>query len=146
MKLTGEAREVARAELQALYAAVRDEERRGRLAALLAEVDEGELVDGDALAEVLELGLQSGRIRGLYGPEAEAETLRLYRRLPAGQELGAAARGVSEALTALEGRVLEQVTVQATGPAAHTVTIAADGLELQVRLDRSGARLATVAL
>lgn len=146
--VAGEAREVARAEIQALLAAVQDKQRRGLLADLLAAIEEGSVEgdDADGLAEVLELGLQTGRIRALYGPEAEAETLRVYRRLPAGRELGAAAREVTEALAALEGRELEKVSVQATGPAAHTVTIAADGLELSIRLDRSGARLATVAL
>ncbi len=148
LRLAGEAPEVLRAELQTLLAAVRDGERRSRLADLLAAVEDGAVGDGDAddLAEVLELALQTGRIRSLYGPQAEADVLTLYRRLPAGRELQAAARDVTEALAPLEGRVLERVEVRATGPAAHTITIATDGLELSVRLDRSGARLASVVL
>ena len=87
-------REVAPAEAQAVLAAVRDEERRARLADLLAAVDEG-AVEGDdarALGELLELGLQTGRVRALYGPGGEQAALKVYRRLPGGRELGAARR------------------------------------------------------
>jgi hypothetical protein len=146
--LDEEAREVARAEAQAVLAAVQDEERRGRLADLLAAVDEGE-VDGDeaqALGEVLELGLQTGRVRALYGPDGEQAALKVYRRLPVGRELGAAAKDVNVALTQLAGRTIEKVSVSAVGPGTHAVTIAADGLELTIKLGRSGATLGTVGV
>ena len=70
--LRGEAAEVALGEAQAVLALVRDEERRGRLADLVAAVQEGELDDDEAqaLGELIELGLTTGRIRGLYGPRA----------------------------------------------------------------------------
>ncbi len=148
MKVAGEAAEVASAEARAVLAMVQDEERRGRLADLIAAVEDGE-VEGDeeqALEEVLELGLQSGRLRALYGPEGEQAALTLYRRLPRGRELGEAAREVSAALGALAGRPLEKVAVQALGPGAHVVTVAAEGLELSIRLDRQGARLTTVGI
>jgi hypothetical protein len=146
--LDEEAREVARAEAQAVLAAVQDEERRGRLADLLAAVEEGE-VDGDeaqALGEVLELGLQTGRVRALYGPDGEQAALKVYRRLPVGKELGAAAKDVNIALTQLAGRTIEKVSVSAVGPGTHAVTIAADGLELTIKLGRSGATLGTVGV
>jgi hypothetical protein len=146
--LPEEAREVARAEAQAVLAAVQDEERRARLADLLAAVDEGE-VEGDdaqALGELLELGLQTGRVRALYGPDGEQAALKVYRRLPVGRELGAAATDVNAALAQLEGRVVERVTVSALGPGAHSVTVATEGLELTIRLDRNGAGLGTVAV
>jgi hypothetical protein len=146
--LDEEAREVARAETQAVLSAVRDEERRARLGALLAAVDDG-AVEGDdaqALEEVLELGLQTGRVRALYGPDGEQAALKVFRRLPAGRELGAAAKDVNEALRALEGRAIEKVSVSAVGPGTHSVTIAADGLELTVKLGRNGATLGTVGI
>jgi hypothetical protein len=146
--LDEEAREVARAEAQAVLAAVQDEERRARLADLLAAVDDGE-VDGDdaqALGEVLELGLQTGRVRALYGPDGEQAALKVYRRLPVGQELGAAAKDVNTALTQLAGRTIEKISVSAVGPGTHSVTVAADGLELTIKLGRSGATLGTVGV
>jgi hypothetical protein len=146
--LDEEAREVARAEAQAVLAAVRDEERRAKLAALLAAVEDGSVEgeDADALGELLELGLQTGRVRALYGPDGEQAALKVFRRLPVGRELGAAAKDVNEALRALEGRAIERVSVSAVGPGQHAVTIAADGLELTIKLGRDGALLGTVGI
>jgi hypothetical protein len=148
VKLSPAAAEVALGEAQAVLAMVQEEERRGRLAQLVAAVQDGELADGDAqaLEELIELGLSTGRIRGVYGPEGEQAALKTYRKLPRGRELGARARDVTDALAALEGRTLEQVRVQSAGPGAYLVTIAADGLELTVRLDRSGPRIHSVGV
>ena len=148
VKLTGEAREVALAEAQHVLAAVHDPRRRERLAELIADVDEG-AVAGDsaqALEEVLELGLVSGRLRAVYGPEGEQAALRTFRKLPLGKELADGAREITGALQTLVGRELEKVAISSVGPGAYVVTLAADGIELSVRLDRQGARLNTVAI
>ena len=86
VRVSGEAAEVARAEAQAVLAMVQDETRRGRLADVVAAVDDGEVdgADADALAELLELGLATGRVRAVYGPEGEQAALALFRRLPLG--------------------------------------------------------------
>ena len=57
----GDAAEVALGEAQAVLAMVQDEERRGRLADLVAAVQEGELGDDEAqaLEELIELGLST---------------------------------------------------------------------------------------
>ena len=146
--IRGEAAEVALGEAQAVLALVHDPERRGRLADLVAAVQEGELPEDEAqaLEELLELGLASGRIRGRYGPEGEQAALKTYRRLPGGRALADGAAEVSEALAALEGKTLEQVKVHATGPGAYVVTLAVEGLELSVRLDRAGARIHSVGV
>ncbi len=146
--LDEEAREVARAETQAVLAAVQDEERRSRLADLLAAIDGGAVDDDDAqaLGELLELGLQTGRVRALYGPDGEQAALKVYRRLPVGKELGSAAKDVNAALTQLEGRAIEKVSVSAVGPGTHSVTIAAGGLELTIKLGRNGATIGTVGV
>jgi hypothetical protein len=146
--LRGEAAEVALGEAQAVLALVHDENRRGRLADLVAAVQEGELGDDEAqaLEELIELGLQSGRIRGVYGPEGEQAALKTFRRLPGGRALAESAAEVTEALAALEGRTLEQVRVQSAGPASFLVTLGVDGLELSVRLDRAGARVHSVGV
>jgi hypothetical protein len=148
VKLSPAAAEVALAEAQAVLAMVQDDERRGRLADLVAAVQEGELADDDAqaLEELIELGLTTGRIRGVYGPEGEQAALKTYRKLPRGRELGDRARDVTDALAALEGKTLEQVRVQSAGPGAYLLTIGVDGLELTVRLDRSGPRIHSVGV
>jgi len=148
VRLRGEAAEVALGEAQVVLAMVQDEERRGRLADLIAAVSEGEVADedADALEELLELGLQTGRLRAVYGPGGEQAALKVFRRLPRGKELDDSAREVTVALAALVGKPLEKVQIQATGPGAYLLTVAVDGLELSVRLDRQGARLTTVGI
>jgi len=143
VKLNPAAAEVALGEAQAVLAMVSDEGRRGRLADLVAAVQDGELggEEAQALEEIIELGLSTGRIRGVYGPEGEQAALKTYRKLPRGKELSESVRGVTDALAALEGRTLEQVKVQAAGPGAYLLSIGVEGLELAVRLDRTGARI-----
>jgi len=148
LKLEGEAAEVVLGEAQAVLAMVQDENRRARLADLIAAVADGEVTDEDvdALGELLELGLQTGRVRALYGPGGEQAALKVFRRLPRGRELGDSAREVTEALASLVGKPLESVRIQATAPGAFLLTLAAEGLELSVRLDRQGARLTSVGI
>ena len=145
-RVSGEAAEVARAEAQAVLALVADERRRGRLADLVAAVEDGEVdgADADALAELLELGLATGRLRAHYGPEGEQAALALFRRLPLGRELAQSARDLNEALAALAGRTIDSITVNAVGPGEYGVTISTDEYEIVLRLGRAGARLATI--
>jgi hypothetical protein len=144
----GDAAEVALGEAQAVLAMVQDGARRNRLADLVAAVQEGEVGDDEAqaLEELIELGLSTGRIRSVYGPEGEQAALKTFRRLPGGRALSHSAKEVSSALGALEGRVLESVKVQAAGPGAYVVSVAVDGLELSVKLDRAGARIHSVGV
>jgi len=148
VRLRGEAAEVALAETQAVLAMVQDEERRGRLADLIAAVAEGEVADAEAeaLEELLELGLQTGRLRAVYGPGGEQAALTVFRQLPRGRELGETARQVTAALASLGGKALETVRIQAVGPGAFLLTLGVDGLELSVRLDRQGVRRKEAAL
>jgi hypothetical protein len=146
VRISGEAAEVSRAEAQAVLSLVQDENRRRRLAGVVAAVDEGEVdgVDADALAELLELGLQTGRVRSVYGPEGEQAALALFRRLPLGRELTRTARDLSDALATLEGRTIERVSVNLAGPGEYGVTISTEDYEVVLRLGRAGARLATI--
>ena len=141
-----DAAEVLVGEAQALRALVKDKERRSRLADLIAGVSEGEVrtEDVDALAEMLELGLETGRIRALYGPGGEQAALRVYRKLPRGRELAASAGEVTDALGALVGRPLEQLAIAAPAPGTFVVTIAVEGRQLTLRLDGQGARIVSV--
>jgi hypothetical protein len=143
-----EEREVALGEVHAVLAAARDEGYRARLAALVASVEEGELAPAEAseLERVLELGLQAGRIRAVYGPGGEQAALRLFRRLPAGAELTETAKSVSAALTTLNGRSLESFRIEVVGPGMYRIALVAGGAEVAVRLDRSGVQLASIGV
>lgn len=148
VRLSEEAREVALAEAQAVLAMVQDEGRRDRLAALVADVDEGEVegASADALEELLELGLSTGRLRALYGPGGEQAALLAFRKLPRGAELAAGAREVTEALQALEGKRIDSVSLSNVGPGAYVLSLGADGLDLSIRVDRQGARIHSVGI
>jgi hypothetical protein len=148
VRLAGEAQEVALAEAQAVRAMAADDGYRERLAALVGAASEGEVGEEDAatLEELLELGLQSGRVRALYGPGGETAALALYRRLPRGAALAESAGEVTEALRALEGRELGSIELRAVGPGAFTLSLSAGELELTLRLDRQGARLTSVGV
>jgi hypothetical protein len=139
-ELAGEAREVALAEVQAVHALSGGD----RYGDLVGQVNDGEVADVDLLENVLELGLQTGRIRALYGPGGEQAAIATVRKLPRGRERGESARDVSAALQALAGKTLDSVALTAVGPGAFTLALGAGGVELSVRLDKSGARLTSV--
>lgn len=143
-----EEREVALGEVRAVLAAARDEGYRARLAELATAIEHGELADEEAaeLERVLELGLQAGRIRAVYGPGGEQASLRLFRRLPAGAGLAETARSVSAALATLNGRSLESFRIEVVGPGMYRIALVAGGAEVAVRLDRSGVQLASIGV
>jgi hypothetical protein len=147
LPLNGEAREVALAEAQIVHALARDDGMRDRLAELVVSVDEGQ-VGGEAaglLESVLELGLQTGRIRAYYGPGGEQAALTTLRRLPRGRLRSDTAQDVSAALQALAGARIESVKISAVAPGAFNLAIEADGVQASVRLDATGARLTSLA-
>lgn len=146
VRVRGEAAEVSRAEAQAVLSMLSDGQRRSRLADVVAAVEEGSVEgdDAEALGELLELGLQTGRLRSIYGPEGEQAALALFRRLPQGRELAQSAGELNEALEALAGRALDRVSVHAVGPGEYGVSISADGFEIALRLGPSGARISSI--
>ena len=144
--LRGESQEVVLAEAQAVLAMARDDELRDRLASLVSQAEEGDVADDEAelIEQVLELGLQAGRIRAHYGPGGEQAAVTTLRRLPRGRARTESAREVSSALAALQGTTLERVSITAVGPGSYTLAIHAGGLEASIRLDGGGARLVSI--
>ena len=94
---------------------------------------------------MLELGLQTGRIRAYYGPGGKQAALATLRRLPRGRVRADSARDVSTALETLAGSTIDNVTIAAVAPGAFTLSIQAGGVQASVRLDANGARLASLA-
>lgn len=145
--LKGEELEVARAEVEAVRAAVGGSDYAELLDDLLTVLADGSELEGrhaDELDRLLTLALQSGRVRALYGPGGEQAALRVFRKLPTGAELAESAAAVNDALAALDGRAIERLSLTAVGPGAFTLAVATDGPQLQVRLDRQGARVTSV--
>lgn len=147
LALKGEAREVALAEVQTVLSMAQNDGMRARLAELVSDVEDGEVGEGstELLESVLELGLQTGRVRAYYGPGGEQAAVSTLRRLPKGRERSDSARDVTAALRALNGRQIDAVKIAAVSPGAFTLTIEAGGVEASVRLDQNGARLTSLA-
>jgi hypothetical protein len=146
-ELKGEAREVALAEAQTVLALAQEGQVRARLAGLVAALEGGDVDDDDAdlLENVLELGLQTGRIRAYYGPGGEQAAVVTLRRLPRGRARTESTHDVSEALHAFAGKRLDAVRIASVAPGAFTLSLEAGGFDLTVRLDAQGARVTSVA-
>ena len=146
IKVSEPERELALAETRAVLAAAASEEYREQLLELEEAIEAGELEESHALTlePIIELALQAGRIRGIYGPPGETAALRLYRKLPRGVALQKSAREVGEALGSLQGHRLEGATLTAVGPGSYTLALATDEGRLSIRLDRQGARVVSV--
>jgi len=146
-ELKGEAREVALAEAQTVLALAQEGQVRARLAGLVAALEGGDVDgdDADLLENVLELGLQTGRIRAYYGPGGEQAAVVTLRRLPRGRARTESTQDVSEALHAFAGKRLDAVRIASVAPGAFTLSLEAGGLDLTVRLDAQGARVTSVA-
>ena len=99
----------------------------------------------ELLESVLELGLQTGRIRAYYGPGGEQAALATLRRLPRGRERGESAARVTEALATLAGAPIDAVRIAAVAPGAFTSRSRQAGSRRTVRLDATGARLTSLA-
>jgi hypothetical protein len=146
VRLSEAEQEVARAETRAVLDAAVRPETRMQLSALELAIEAGVIDDDDAesLERIIELALQAGRIRAVYGPPGEQAALRLYRKLPRGAALTESAREVTDALSSLRGSRIESASLTAVGPGSFTLSLTTEEASLSVRLDRQGARLASV--
>lgn len=146
VRLSESESELALAETQAVLAAAASGEYREQLTELAEAVASGvlDVQHSLTLEPILELALQAGRIRAVYGPPGETAALRLYRKLPRGAALQRSAREVSDALGSLHGHRLDSAELTAVGPGSYTLALATDEGRVSVRLDRQGARITSV--
>ncbi|HEU4753113.1 MAG TPA: hypothetical protein VFU47_08390 [Armatimonadota bacterium] len=146
MKLSEDERELLTAELAQALEQVRSPELKSAYTALLAAADEGEVPDDllEPLQSLLEVGLESGRIRRVHTAHGEMAANRLYARTPRGQAARSAAEQVNLALRALAGQTLEDVTVTAAGPGSYSLSLTTDQGRLLLRFSRHGVSLQSV--
>lgn len=136
---------VLQEEVLAFANALRDEEARERYLALHAAVLTGEIPPEltRALATMLELVLQTQRLRRLHGLEAERALTELYYQTERGAALRASVRETTQALAALEGQRIERLSLL-PGPGRFTFVITTDRCRVTLRLDQAGARIENV--
>ena len=119
---------------------------RERLTGLVAAVDGGEVAVGDTRSCSSRCSSSACRRPHprVLGPGGEQAALTTLRRLPRGKTRSESARDVTEALKTLQGSRLGKLSIAAVAPGAFTLTIDADGVDVSVRLDASGARLTSL--
>jgi hypothetical protein len=148
LRLSATEQELLAPEVRAFASVHPDQAGRRRYEALANSIESGGVPQEslDDLARVLEIGLQSGRVRRVYGADGEMALGRIYQRTPRGAEATSAATAVTRALEALRGQVIDEVRVTALGPGAYSVLLDTQQCQITVRLDRSGVRVDSVAL
>jgi hypothetical protein len=148
MNLNATEGELLSGEITLFGAVLRDPAARARYAELREAVAEGFVPDEllGHLGNVLEIGLQSGRLRNLYGADGEAALAAVFRRTPAGAALHDAATSVTHALSSLQGQAIEGIKVSALGPGSYGLSIDTQGCSMELRLDRGGVRVQSVVI
>jgi hypothetical protein len=143
MKLSGDERELLLTEVAQALDHVRAPELRVTYGELLTAVDQGEIPDDllSPLETVLEIGLQSGRVRKVHLAPGETAARRLYARTPKGKALQSATDEVNQALRALKGHTVEEISISQPIPGSFSLLVETEHGKLQLRLDRDGVRL-----
>lgn len=135
-------------EASAVAGAVQDPRVRERYERLVVALGAGS-VDGPELVtleSLLELGLQTGRLRKRYTAEGEQALLRLFQKTPRGRAVTAATGEVNQALAALQGQVLTGVAFTARAPGVYGLTLDTDQGHFSLRIHPEGITLDTVEL
>ncbi len=146
LKLQEDEREVLLAEVAQAHDQVRSPEAKRQFGELLAAVDAGEVPDelAEPLQNLLEVGLESGRIRKLHTAHGEMAAQRVFSRTPRARATRETVAAVNEALAALVGHTLNEVSMSAGAPGSYSLTLATDQGKVLVRLDRREARVHSV--
>ena len=142
LELSAAEREVLAEEVGVFARTLKDPDTRERYAQLGAAVQQGTVPPHlvGFLETMLELVLQTQRVRRQHGPDAEQALLRLFHRTPRGAALARAAREVNAALEALHGQTLESLTFTPT-PRGHNLVIDTAHCSLMLAIDRAGVRV-----
>jgi hypothetical protein len=148
IQLKPDVQELLLEELRAFAATVPADERPAGYADLVAAVEAGELPDAflGAIGNLLEVGLQTGRIRHFHRAPGEQALLRLFGQTPNGQ---AHAQGVAEVNAALErlaGQEIESMRVVMRVPGTYLLQIGTDDCEMTLRFGPDGAGVESVAV
>lgn len=125
-----------------------DPEVRTRYTALLREVESGTITEERlvTLGDLLEIVLESGRARHLYGPAGENALTALFQKTPRGAALTQQAQEVNRALTGLASQTLGGLAFRASGPGSWVLTLQTNRCELTMRIDRQGLRVVNMEM
>jgi hypothetical protein len=135
-------------ELKAFAASIPDQERPAGFGALQGAVEQGEIPDSllGPVGNLLEVGLQTGRIRQFHRAPGEQALLRLFAQTPNGQAHARAVAEVNSALERLAGQEVESLRVVMRVPGSYLLQIGTDACEITLRFTPDGAGVESVAV
>jgi hypothetical protein len=148
LRLSADEQELLRHEVAAFRDLVDEPAARRRYEALDAAVEAGEVPD-ETLADLgamLEVGLQTGRIRKLHRAPGEQALLRIFGKTPPGEVLAANVADLNRALGQLAGQEIETVSVWTRVPGVYLLKIATDQCEMTLRFTPDGASVEAIEL
>ncbi|PYQ57961.1 MAG: hypothetical protein DMF53_21400, partial [Acidobacteria bacterium] len=114
-------REVLLEELATLVVSLRDPQTRTPWEELAAAVDAGGVEESQLgrLEQILEMTLQTGRVRRVHGAESEQALLRLFHQTPRGAAARRATEAVNRTLATLAGQTVETMLFTTQGPGVY---------------------------
>lgn len=133
-------REVLLEELATLVVSLRDPQTRTPWEELAAAVDAGEVEESQLgrLEQILEMTLQTGRVRRVHGAESEQALLRLFHQTPRGAASRRATEAVNRTLATLAGQTIETMLFTTQGPGVYRFGIETAHCKLTLEIDRHG--------
>ena len=143
LKLDQLQRDLLIPQIQAFLDATSDAGARESYAALKAAV-ESMAVSSEhqaRLGTIVEVALQSGRIRRLFGPGAELSLNALFQKTPRGREIARTLQELNAALSNLKGDTVEEISAAMRGPGSWALTVKTSGCQLVIRFERDGVRV-----
>lgn len=147
LSLNDEERQILLQELSAIAAAA-DPVRRAAYEELASRVREGFVTseDEEALASVVAMLLETGRVRRRYRAEGERILTGLFRRLPAGRELEERLEHANTALAALAGKPLRSVRVGMRTVGHYTVALETEAGTITLAIRPAGIEVESLAV
>jgi hypothetical protein len=148
IQLTPDIQELLLEEVKAFGASIPPEERPAGFDTLQQAVQQGEIPDAllGPVGNLLEVGLQTGRIREFHRAPGEQALLRLYGQTPNGKAHAKAVSEVNAALEQLGGQEVESVRVVMRVPGTYLLQIGTDACEITLRFSPDGAGVESVAV
>jgi len=143
LKLDTLQRDLLIPQIQAFIDATSDVAARASYLALKTAVEATEIpAEHQArLGTIVEVALQSGRIRRLFGPGAEVSLNALFQKTPRGREIAQSLRELNTALARLKGDEVDEMTAALRGPGSWALTVKTSGCQLVIRFERDGVRV-----
>lgn len=140
MKLEAREQALLRSEIEVFLEHLGDADLKGRYEKLLESVKAGKVSKellGD-LERLLEVSLETGRIRKVYGPHGEQVFIKVYGRTPKGFGILKLIDEANEALQVLRGHVIDELAFSLQGPGSYRLLIDTDRCRVTVGIDRDG--------